>query len=133
VSSAIVETSRKIPPYSATSITHCRGFSFVATYTLRGNELRHLGARTGHLRTIAWRDRRRRTTPAQLSSTCLIMVVPTHVCEAHHLFPWMGWALRHSVGHYLDLSSAILGLALLPVGFMSSKTLARPSTITRGA
>jgi hypothetical protein len=70
----------------------------------------------------------------QLSGTaCLIMVELTHVCEAHHLFPWMGWGLKHSVGHYLDLSSAILGLTLLPVGFILQRRLAKPSTITRGA
>ena len=47
---------------------------------------------------------------------CLVVVVLTHVCEARHIFPWMGWGLKHSAGHYLDLSSAILGLALLLAG-----------------
>ena len=41
---------------------------------------------------------------------CLIVVVLTHVCEARHLFPWMGWGLKHSAGHYLDLCSAILAV-----------------------
>jgi hypothetical protein len=48
----------------------------------------------------------------------LSIVVVTHVCEARHLFPWMGWGLKHSFGHYLDLSSALLGLALLLTGFL---------------
>jgi hypothetical protein len=30
----------------------------------------------------------------------------------------MGWGLKHSAGHYLGLSSAILGLILLPSGFL---------------
>jgi hypothetical protein len=47
---------------------------------------------------------------------CLVVVVLTHVFEARHLFPWMGWGLKHSAGHYLDLSSAIIGLALFPTG-----------------
>jgi hypothetical protein len=47
---------------------------------------------------------------------CLIIVVLTHVCEAFHLFPEMGWGLKHSRGHYLDLSAAILGLASLSAG-----------------
>ena len=38
----------------------------------------------------------------------LIVVMLRHVCEARHLFPWMGWGLEHSPGHYLDLCSAIL-------------------------
>jgi len=48
---------------------------------------------------------------------CLIIVVLTHVCEAFHLFPAMGWGLRQSPGHYLDLSAAILGLSLFPAGY----------------
>jgi hypothetical protein len=39
---------------------------------------------------------------------CLIVVMLTHVCEARHQFPWMGWGPKHSTGHYLDLCSAIL-------------------------
>ena len=29
----------------------------------------------------------------------MIVVVLTHVCEAFHLFPEMGWGLKHSPGH----------------------------------
>jgi hypothetical protein len=49
---------------------------------------------------------------------CLVLVVLAHVSEALHLFPWMGWGLEHSAGHYLDLSSAILGFALFPTGYV---------------
>jgi hypothetical protein len=52
-----------------------------------------------------------------LGAGCLIIVVLTHVCEEFHLFPVMGWGLKHSPGHYLDLSAAILGLAFLPAGY----------------
>jgi hypothetical protein len=51
---------------------------------------------------------------------CLVIVVLTHVCEKLHLFPVMGWGLRNSPGHYLDLSAAILGLAFFPAGFFLS-------------
>src|ERR1700746_4059593 len=51
-------------------------------------------------------------------SRALVVVVLTHVCEALHLFPWMHWGLEHSVGHYLDLWSAILGLTLVPFGYL---------------
>jgi hypothetical protein len=49
---------------------------------------------------------------------CLMVVVLTHVSEALHLFPWMHWGLPHSVGHYIDLWSAVLGLALFPLGYL---------------
>jgi hypothetical protein len=57
------------------------------------------------------------------------MIVLTHVCEAHHFFPWMGWGLKHSLGHYVDLFSAILGLTLLPAGFL----IRRPATVDPSA
>ncbi len=47
-----------------------------------------------------------------------MVVVLTHVSEALHLFPWMQWGLEHSVGHYLDLSGAVLGLTLFPIGYL---------------
>jgi hypothetical protein len=48
----------------------------------------------------------------------LVAVVLTHVCEALHLFPWMQWGLEHSIGHYLDLWSAVLGGTFFPVGYL---------------
>jgi hypothetical protein len=53
-----------------------------------------------------------------LGAGCLVMVVLTHICEALHLFPWMHWGAEHSVGHYLDLGSAVLGLTLFPIGYL---------------
>ena len=44
---------------------------------------------------------------------CLAMVGLTHVAERWNIFPGMGWGLPDSPGHYLDLASAILGIALL--------------------
>ena len=44
--------------------------------------------------------------------TCLTVVVLTHVAERFHFFPSMGWGLPNSPGHYLDLTSAVLGIAL---------------------
>jgi hypothetical protein len=48
----------------------------------------------------------------------LVTVVVAHVCEALDLLPWFGWGQEHSVGHYVDLSGAILGLVLLPLGYV---------------
>ena len=54
-----------------------------------------------------------------LGAGCLVIVVLAHVCEALHLLPWMQWGMEHSVGHYIDLSSAVLGFTLFPVGYFS--------------
>ena len=54
----------------------------------------------------------------------LVVVVLTHLCEALHLFPWMHWGLDRSLGHYLDLSSALLGLTLFPIGYLLHALLA---------
>src|SRR5260370_4859078 len=49
---------------------------------------------------------------------CLVVVVLSHLCEALHLFPWMHWGDEHSIGHYLDFGSAILGFILFPLGYL---------------
>jgi len=49
---------------------------------------------------------------------CLVMVVLAHLCEALHLFPWMQWGSENSVGHFLDLGSAVLGFTLFPIGYL---------------
>ncbi len=51
-------------------------------------------------------------------SGALIAVALAHICEALHLFSWMKWGRENSVGHYFDLSAAILGLTLFPLGFL---------------
>ena len=48
----------------------------------------------------------------------VIVVVLTHISEAFHLFPRMGWGLENSPGHYLDLCSTVLGLTLFPLGYL---------------
>ena len=53
-----------------------------------------------------------------LGAGCLVVVVLTHLCEALHLFPSMGWGLERSAGHYLDIGSAVLGLASFPLGYL---------------
>jgi amino acid permease len=50
---------------------------------------------------------------------CLTVVVLTHICEAFDSIPWMRWGLPNSAGHYLDLLSAVLGLALFSIGYLS--------------
>ena len=48
----------------------------------------------------------------------LVTVVLAHLAEAFALLPWMRWGAEHSAGHYLDLSGAILGATLFPVGYL---------------
>ena len=68
---------------------------------------------------ILFRKRKTLNTFLQLvGAGCLVIVVLTHFCEALHLFPWMHWGDEHSVGHYLDFASAVLGLTLFPVGYL---------------
>jgi hypothetical protein len=62
-----------------------------------------------------------KTSPslAQLfGAACLLLVVLAHVCEALNVFPAMGWGSNDTVGHYLDLWSAILGFMLFPLGYL---------------
>lgn len=64
---------------------------------------------------------RRRTLSSLLQlggSGCLLIVVFAHVCEALRIFPAMGWGKPDSLGHYIDLSSAVLGAAMLSSGYM---------------
>jgi len=53
-----------------------------------------------------------------LGAACLVIVVLTHVAEALRWLPWMGWGSPNSVGHYLDLYSAVLGLTLFLIGYL---------------
>jgi hypothetical protein len=50
----------------------------------------------------------------------LVVVVLTHLAEALHLLAWMHWGDEHSVGHYLDFWSAVVGLTLFPTGYLLS-------------
>lgn len=53
-----------------------------------------------------------------LGAAGIVIVVLTHLCETLQLFPWMQWGQQHSVGHYVDLSSAVIGVTLFPLGFL---------------
>jgi hypothetical protein len=46
---------------------------------------------------------------------CLI-VAGAHICEALQVLPSMGWGHPNTVGHYLDLSGAVLAIMLFPLG-----------------
>jgi succinate dehydrogenase/fumarate reductase cytochrome b subunit len=52
---------------------------------------------------------------------CLVVVVLTHVAEALRVFPRMRWGDPHSVGHYVDLTTAVLGITLLLSSLVASR------------
>lgn len=47
-----------------------------------------------------------------------LIVGLAHLCESLRLFPVMGWGQARSAGHYLDLSGALLGIVLFPLGLV---------------
>lgn len=53
-----------------------------------------------------------------LGAAALVVVVFAHVLEALRVWPRMGWGSQDSIGHYLDLSCAILGVTLFPLGYL---------------
>jgi succinate dehydrogenase/fumarate reductase cytochrome b subunit len=53
-----------------------------------------------------------------LGACCLVLVVVAHICEGLDVLPWMNWGLEHSAGHYVDLSGAVFGFTLFPVGYL---------------
>jgi uncharacterized membrane protein len=56
-----------------------------------------------------------------VGAACLVVVVLTHVAEALQLFPSAHWGSPTSLGHYLDLSAAILGVTLFPLGYLGAR------------
>ena len=53
-----------------------------------------------------------------IGSMCLSVMVFTHVAEALNWWPAMQWGQSTSAGHYLDLTSAVFGLACLMGGIV---------------
>ena len=61
---------------------------------------------------IIWLRRKSTSSIFQLlGAAALVVVVLAHVFEALHVFPRIGWGSQNSVGHYLDLLCAIVGVA----------------------
>lgn len=52
-----------------------------------------------------------------IGSGFLFIVGIIHVCEALSIFDSMRWGMADSIGHYLDLGSAVLGVTLFSTGY----------------
>ena len=55
-----------------------------------------------------------------LGAGSLLLTVLTHVCETFDLFAFMRWGESNSAGHFLDLSTAVLGIAMLLSGVLGA-------------
>jgi hypothetical protein len=60
---------------------------------------------------------------------CLLVVVLTHIAECLHLLPGMGWGLPNSPGHYLDLFSAVAGIAFLLAAYIVRGAKSEPDDL----
>ena len=47
----------------------------------------------------------------------LLVVIFAHACEAFGFIPSLGWGRRGTLGHYIDLVSAIAGSVVLALGY----------------
>ena len=56
-----------------------------------------------------------------VGATFLLVVIFVHVSEAFGFFPWMGWGQPDTLGHYVDLTSALAGAILLSVGYIARR------------
>jgi len=60
-----------------------------------------------------------------IGSMFLLVVIFAHTAEALALFPSLGWRQPATLGHYIDLASAIASAILLPVGYFGRRLARR--------
>ena len=63
--------------------------------------------------TVGFTSDRRHHRLLAVASICFAIVALVHVFEGLHLFQEAGWGEPRSIGHYVDLSAAVLGLIIL--------------------
>jgi hypothetical protein len=51
----------------------------------------------------------------------LLVMIFAHVSEAFAFIPSLGWGRPNTLGHYIDLVSAIAGSILLPIGYLGRR------------
>ena len=68
---------------------------------------------------IFYRRRRTRGSVSLLvGAACFVVVALTHVFEALEILRAAGWGQPRSIGHYIDLGAAVLGLTLVFSGLV---------------
>jgi hypothetical protein len=79
--------------------------------------------------------RRHRSFPAVLfvgAASCFTVVAIAHLFEAFSILPVAGWGQQRSVGHYIDLSAAVLGASFALAGMSAvARRRGRRTTLTR--
>ena len=58
------------------------------------------------------------STLQALGIGCFGVMALTHVFEKFSILPELGWGRPHSVGHFIDLVAALLGVTLVTTGFL---------------
>lgn len=58
------------------------------------------------------------STLQALGLGCFGVMALTHVFERFSILPELGWGRPQSVGHFIDLVAALLGVALVTAGFV---------------
>ena len=58
------------------------------------------------------------STLQALGIGCFGVMALTHVFEKFSILPDLGWGRPHSVGHFIDLAAALLGVTLVTTGFL---------------
>jgi len=69
-----------------------------------------------------------------LGVACFVVFVAvalTHVSEALAILPTLGWGQPRSIGHYIDLGAAVLGLTLVFAGLLFQYVHRAPCMNTR--
>lgn len=51
-----------------------------------------------------------------LGVACFVVVALAHAFEALAILPVLGWGQPNSIGHYIDLGAAVLGVTLVSAG-----------------
>ena len=78
--------------------------------------------------------RRRGTLDAALQLlgvACFVVVALAHVFEALAILPALGWGHPRSVGHYIDMAAAVLGVTLVSASLFFRYVQRGPRVNTR--
>jgi len=65
-----------------------------------------------------WRGRSLASALQAFGIGCFAIVAATHVFEEFSVLPALGWGRADSVGHFIDLTAALLGVALVAASIL---------------